>query len=126
MSNKTNTNANEDDSSNYSSIIKNLENIKSEFMTLREYVGNNEDALLEKISGISEMINRTEASSAEFHKKADSIIQELQKIRNSTNKESIITSNEVIGLLKLSKYQSNIRMLAETKYGTLDDIEKMA
>ena len=126
MSNETNTNANEDDSSNYSSIIKNLENIKSEFMTLREYVGNNEDMLLEKISGISEMINRTEASSAEFHKKADSIIQELQKIRNSTNKESIITSNEVIGLLKLSKYQSNIRMLAETKYGTLDDIEKMA
>ena len=126
MSNKTNTNANDDDSSNYSSIIKNLENIKSEFMTLREYVGNNEDALLEKISGISEMINRTEASSAEFHKKADSIIQELQKIRNSTNKEAITTSNEVIGLLKLSKYQSNIRMLAESKYGTLDDIEKMA
>ena len=53
MSNKTNTNANDDDSSNYSSIIKNLENIKSEFMTLREYVGNNEDVLLEKISGIS-------------------------------------------------------------------------
>jgi len=126
VSNKTNTNANDDDSSNYSSIIKNLENIKSEFMTLREYVGNNEDALLEKISGISEMINRTEASSAEFHKKADSIIQELQKIRNSTNKEAITTSNEVIGLLKLSKYQSNIRMLAESKYGTLDDIEKMA
>ena len=126
MSNKTNTNANDDDSSNYSSIIKNLENIKSEFMTLREYVGNNEDVLLEKISGISEMINRTETSSAEFHKKADSIIQELQKIRNSTNKEAITTSNEVIGLLKLSKYQSNIRMLAESKYGTLNDIEKMA
>jgi len=126
VSNKTNTNANDDDSSNYSSIIKNLENIKSEFMTLREYVGNNEDVLLEKISGISEMINRTETSSAEFHKKADSIIQELQKIRNSTNKEAITTSNEVIGLLKLSKYQSNIRMLAESKYGTLDDIEKMA
>ena len=111
---------------NYSSLIKNLENIKSEFMTLREYVGNNEDALLEKISGISEMINRTEASSAEFHKKADSIIQELQKIRNATNKASITTSNEVIGLLKLSEYQSNIRMLVESKYGISQDIEKMA
>ena len=126
MSNKTNTNASDNDSSNYSSIIKNLENIKSEFMTLREYVGDNEDVLLEKISSISEMINRTEASSAEFHKKADSIIQELQKIRNSTNKEAITTSNEVIGLLKLSEYQSDVRMLAESKYGTLDDIEKMA
>jgi len=123
---KTNTsNTNDDSTSNYSSLIKNLENIKSEFMTLREYVGDNEVEVLEKISGISEMINRTEASSAEFHKKVDSIIQELQKIRNATNKASITTSNEVIGLLKLSEYQSNIRMLAESKYGALQDIEKM-
>jgi len=119
-------NTNDDNAPNYSSLIKNLENIKSEFMTLREYVGDNEDVLLEKISSISEMINRTEASSAEFHKKADSIIQELQKIRNDTNKATITTSNEVIGLLKLSEYQSDIRMLAESKYGTLDDIKKMA
>ncbi len=119
-------NTNDGNASNYSSLLKNLENIKSEFVTLREYVGNNEDELLEKISGISEMINRTEASSAEFHKKADSIIQELQKIRDTTNKASITTSNEVIGLLKLSEYQSNIRMLAESKYGSLEDIEKMA
>ena len=125
MSEKT-PNTNDDNAPNYSSVKKNLENIKSEFMTLREYVGDNEDVLLEKISSISEMINRTEASSAEFHKKADSIIQELQKIRNSTNKEAITTSNEVIGLLKLSEYQSDVRMLAESKYGTLDDIEKMA
>ena len=125
MSKKT-PNTNDDNAPNYSSLIKNLENIKSEFMTLREYVGDNEDELLEKISGISEMINRTEASSAEFHKKADSIIQELQKIRNTTNQASITTSNEVIGLLKLSEYQSNIRMLAESKYGSLEDIEKMA
>ena len=125
MSEKT-PNTNDDNAPNYSSLRKNLKNIKSEFMTLREYVGDNEDVLLEKISSISEMINRTEASSAEFHKKADSIIQELQKIRNSTNKEAITTSNEVIGLLKLSEYQSDVRMLAESKYGTLDDIEKMA
>jgi len=119
-------NTDDGNASNYSSLLKNLENIKSEFVTLREYVGDNEDELLEKISGISEMINRTEASSAEFHKKADSIIQELQKIRNATNQASAATSNEVIGLLKLSEYQSNIRMLAESKYGSLEDIEKMA
>ena len=120
------SNTNDSNTTNYSSLLKNLENIKSEFVTLREYVGSNEDELLEKISGISEMINRTEASSAEFHRKADSIIQELQKIRNTTNESSITTSNEVIGLLKLSEYQSNIRMQAESKYGSLQDIEKMA
>ena len=115
---------NDGNTPNYSSLLKNLENIKSEFITLREYVGGNADELLEKISGISELIKRTETSSAEFHKKADSIIQELQKIRNATNKASITTSNEVIGLLKLSEYQSNIRMLAESKYGSLEDIKK--
>ena len=119
-------NTNDGNTPNYSLLLKNLENIKSEFITLREYVGGNADELLEKISGISELIKRTETSSAEFHNKADSIIQELQKIRNATNKASITTSNEVIGLLKLSEYQSNIRMLAESKYGSLEDIEKMA
>ena len=117
---------NDGNTPNYSSLLKNLENIKSEFITLREYVGDNADELLEKISGISELINRTEASSAEFHKKADSIIQELQKIRNHTNKTSITTSNEVIGLLKLTEYQSNMRMRAESKYGSSKDLEKMA
>jgi len=127
MPTKTNVpNTNNQKASDYSSLLKNLENIKSEFVTLREYVGDSTDGLQEKISGISEMINRTETSSAEFHKKADSIIQELQKIRNTTNKASITTSNEVIGLLKLSEYQSNTRMLAESKYGSLGDIEKMA
>ena len=126
MPTKANTSNTNNKIPNYSSLLKNLENIKSEFVTLREYVGDNEDELLEKISGISEMINRTEASSAEFHKKADSIIQELQKIRNATNEASVTTSNEVIGLLKLSEYQSNIRMQAESKYGSPKDIEKMA
>jgi len=107
-------------------VIGNLKNIKSEFLTLRDYVSENADGLEGKISGLAEMLNRTNASSAEFHKKADSIIQELQKIRNATNKATSNTSKEVIGLLKLSEYQSNIRMHAESKYGSLQDIEKMA
>jgi hypothetical protein len=109
-----------------STLLKNLENIKSEFITLREYVGSSTDGLEEKISDVVEILGRSDASSAEFHKKADSIIQELQKIRNVTNKATDTTSKEVIGLLKLSEYQSSIRMQAETKYGSLQDIEKMA
>jgi predicted translin family RNA/ssDNA-binding protein len=56
-------NTNDGNASNYSSLLKNLENIKSEFITLREYVGDSTDGLQEKISVISEMINRTEISS---------------------------------------------------------------
>ena len=122
MSAKTNSEKTPD----ISAFLKNLENIKSEFITLREYVGSSTDGLEEKISGVVEMLDRSDASSAEFHKKADSIIQELQKIRNATNKATSNTSKEVIGLLKLSEYQSNIRMYAESKYGSLQDVEKMA
>jgi hypothetical protein len=122
MSAKTNS----DKTPDISTLLKKLENIKSEFVTLREYVGGNTDELEEKISGVVEMLGRSDASSAEFHKKTDSIIQELQKIRNATNKATSTTSKEVIGLLKLSEYQSNIRMQAESKYGSLQDIEKMA
>jgi len=107
-------------------VIGNLKNIKSEFLTLRDYVSENADGLEEKISGLAETLNRTNASSAEFHKKSDSIVQELQKIRNVTSKESNTTTNDVIGLLKLSEYQSNIRMQAESKYGSIKEIEKMA
>ena len=122
MSAKTNS----DKIPDISVLLKNLENIKSEFVTLREYVGSTTDELEEKISGVVEMLGRSDASSAEFHKKADLMIQELQKIRNATNKVTSNTSKEVLGLLKLSEYQSHIRMQAESKYGSLQDIEKMA
>ncbi|MFP6577877.1 MAG: chemotaxis protein [Candidatus Nitrosopelagicus sp.] len=107
-------------------VSGNLENIKSEFVTLRKYVGENSDELQDKILGLSDTLNRVNSSSAEFHEKSDSIIQELQKIEKVTNKSSSSTSNEIIGLLKLSEYQSGIRMQSESKYGTLQDIEKMA
>ena len=107
-------------------VSGNLENIKSEFVTLRKYVGENSDELQDKILGLSDTLNRVNSSSAEFHEKSDSIIQELQKIEKVTNKSSSSTSNEIIGLLKLSEYQSGIRMQSESKNGTLQDIEKMA
>ena len=122
MSGKTNS----DKTPDISALLKNLENIKSEFMTLREYVGSSTDGLEEKISGVVEMLGRSDASSAEFHKKVDSIIQELQKMRNVSQKVENTTSDEVIGLLKLSEFQSNMRMQAESKYGTLEEVEKMA
>ncbi len=80
----------------------------------------------EKISGLSSLLNRADASTSEFHKKTNQIIKELQGIKSSSSKSSEHTSKEVIGLLKLSEYQSNLRMQAESKYGNLRDLEKMA
>ena len=80
----------------------------------------------EKISGLSSLLNRADSSTSEFHKKTNQIIQELQGIKSSSSKSSEHTSKEVVGLLKLSEYQSNLRMQAESKYGDLKDLEKMA
>ena len=104
VSNKTNTNENDDDSSNYSSVVKNLENIKSEFMTLREYVGDNEEVLLEKISNISEMIKEKEESGwliiylgadHDVFKQARSLNFSQERIMKYSKKDSVDTFKAV-------------------------------
>jgi len=80
----------------------------------------------EKISNISNMINRSDQLASEFHQKTDKVIHELQGVKGVTNKASDDTSKEVMAILKLNEYQSSIRMQAESKYGDMKDVEKMA
>ena len=79
----------------------------------------------EKISGLSNLINRSDSLASEFHKKTDKIVQEIEGIKNVTDRASNDSSKEVLALLKLSEYQSGIRMRAESKYGDIKDIEIM-
>ena len=80
----------------------------------------------EKISNISNMINRSDQLASEFHQKTDKVIHELQGVKGVTNKAADDSSKEVMAILKLNEYQSSIRMQAESKYGDIKDIEKMA
>jgi len=80
----------------------------------------------EKISNISNIINRSDQLASEFHQKTDKVIHELQGVKGVTNKASDDTSKEVMAILKLNEYQSSIRMQAESKYGDIKDVEKMA
>jgi hypothetical protein len=50
----------------------------------------------------------------------------MQSVKNVSNKVSSDSSKEMMALLKLSEYQSSIRMNAESKYGDSKDLEKMA
>ncbi|MGQ0638536.1 MAG: chemotaxis protein [Nitrososphaerota archaeon] len=97
----------------------------TEFANFRENVLGRTKQIDEKMSDLTEMLNRNSASVSEFHKKTHEIHQELQEIRDITHKTAQNTSREVIGLLRLSEFQSNVRMRAESKYGTLDDLDKM-
>ena len=80
----------------------------------------------EKIANISNMINRSDQLASEFHQKTDKVVRELQGVKGVTNKASDDSSKEVMAILKLNEYQSSIRMQAESKYGDIKDVEKMA
>jgi len=80
----------------------------------------------QKIVSVSDTLKRQEASTTEFHKKSEKLFQEIQSVKNVTNKVSSDSSKEMMALLKLSEYQSNIRMNTESKYGESKDLEKMA
>jgi len=102
-----------------------LSALGAEFANFRENVLGQTKQIDEKMSDLTESLNRNSASVSEFHKKTHEIHQELQQIRDITHKTAQNTSREVIGLLRLSEFQSNVRMHSESKYGALDDLDKM-
>ncbi len=108
-----------------SALGNDIRSINSEFTNFKEGMMGKSKDLDEKISDFAELLNKNSASISEFNKKTYEISQQLQDIRSVTHKTSQNTSHEVMGLLRLSEFQSNIRMRSESKYGTLEDIEKM-
>ncbi len=84
------------------------------------------NSIEQKMASVSDIVKRQDASTAEFHKKSEKLFEELQAVRNVTSKASSDSSQEMMVLLKLSEYQSGIRMNAESKYGNAKDLEKMA
>jgi len=103
-----------------------LKSAQSDFSNFKDTVFNKTNSIDQKISSFSDLLKRTENSASEFHTKSDKIFQELQGIKNATSKASSDTSKEMMALLKLSEFQSNIRMNSESKYGELDDLKNMA
>lgn len=102
-----------------------IRNVNSEFAGFKNSVLAKTKELEEKMSDFAELLNRNSASISEFNKTTFEISKQLNDIRGVANKASENTSREVMGLLRLSEFQSNIRMRSESKYGTLDDIQKM-
>lgn len=107
-------------------VGESLKSVQVDISSFKENVFNKTNTIDQKISIISEMLKRSDASMVEFHKKADSLVQNVEHLQTTTNKSSSHNTKEVVALLKLSEFQSNIRILSESKYGELKDIEKMA
>lgn len=103
-----------------------LKSVQAEFSNFKQNVYDKTNSIEQKISSVSDTLKRQDESTIEFHKKSEKLFEEIQSVKNVTNKASSDSSKEMMALLKLSEYQSNIRMNAESKYGIAEDIEKMA
>ena len=103
-----------------------LKSVQEEVSNFKQNVFDKTNSIEQKISSVSDTLKRQDESTLEFHKKSEKLFQELQSVKEVTNKASSNSSKEMMALLKLSEYQSNIRMNTESKYGMLKDIEKMA
>ena len=103
-----------------------LKSVQEDFSEFKQDVFDKTNSIEQKISSVSDILKRQDASTIEFHKKSEKLFEEAQTIRNVTNKASSDSSVEMMALLKLSEYQSSIRMNSETKYGNSKNLEKMA
>ena len=104
-----------------------LKSVQEDFSDFKQDVFDKTNSIEQKISSVSDILKRQDASSVEFHKKSEKLFEEVQSVRNVTNKASSDTSKEMMALLKLSEYQSNIRMNSENQsMGNSKDLEKMA
>ena len=107
-------------------VGENLKLVQEDFSNFKSNVFDKTNNIEQKIGSVSDTLKRQEQSTTEFHKKSEKLFQEIQSVKNVTNKASSDSSKEMMALLKLSEYQSNIRMNTESKYGESKDLEKMA
>ncbi len=103
-----------------------LKSVQEDISDFKQNVFDKTNSIEQKVATVSDILKRQDASTAEFHKKSSKLFEELQSVKNVTSKASSDSSKEMMALLKLSEYQSNIRMNAESKYGESKDLEKMA
>ncbi len=76
--------------------------------------------LMQKISDSFDSIKNNSKMIMNIADRVENVKEDLGRVSSKGDSEN------VIGLLKLSEYQSNIRMQAESKYGSIKEIEKMA
>ena len=107
-------------------VGKGLKSVQNEVSNFKQDVFDKTNNIEQKISQVSDTLKKQDTTTNEFHKKSEKLFEEIQEIRNSSDKASDHSSKEMMALLKLSEYQSNIRMNSESKYGVPKDIEKMA
>ena len=100
--------------------------VESNFARLRDDLVSKAESVERRVDSLADAVSRSEASASEFHAKADAALGQLRGLREETGRASDGSSRDAMALLKLSEYQSGMRMLSESKYGGTGEIGEMA
>ena len=103
-----------------------IDAVKSEFASLRDEVLGRAGKVEAGIASVSEALGRSERSVSEFHKKVNALFENMRGVRVAGERAAGESTGEVMALLRLSEFQSNVRMTAESKYGEVSDLEEIA
>ncbi len=105
---------------------KGLKSMQNDMSVLKQGIFDKTNIIEEKIITISDELKKQDKSMSKFHKKSEMMLEGIQQVKNHTSEASDNSSKEIMALLKLSEYQSKIRMCSESKYGESKDLEKMS
>ncbi len=103
-----------------------VKSVRGELDGFRSGVLERTEGIERKVSSLADTARRSEASASEFHAKTDAVLQEMRKTREEAGRAAGESSREVVALLKLSEYQSIMRMNSESKYGGTAELGNMA
>ena len=106
-------------------VGESLRSVETDITEFKSGIYGKTDAIEQQVTSLAEMLRRSEESTSNLHKKTAKIFHELDGIRDVTGRISSDVSQEMMVLLKLSEYQSKIRMGSESRYGTAGDLQSM-
>ena len=107
-------------------IDKGLKTMQDDMTTLKTDIKDNIQQLNQQLHNTSDALQRQESDTTNVYKKIDNIYAHIQDLRGATGRVAQDSITESTRLLKLSEYQSAIRMNAESKYGDISVIKEMA
>ena len=103
-----------------------LDRVREELVSVKSDIAGIIGIMDQKMSSASGILQRQQEDASDLYRKIDEMYSRIQEIKGSSDESAREASNETARLLRLSEYQSAMRMSSESKYGDLDTIREMS
>ena len=105
--------------------------VESGFARLGKDMADKAEAMERRASALADAVARAEASASEIHAKVDEALDQLRGLKEAQDSPAAAgggggATADIMAMLRLSEYHSEMRMRAESKYGGAQDLAAMA